>query len=174
MCSGRPSISVLTMTRWQNRHPQYQPALHLHILRRQTDAFRLQAYAYHHQYRHHSPGTSRIGLRRLRGGGNCSCATTECPVAYSSTFSNAAYSNATLAVPRFCEEKYRSKTPWNKFSTIEGTLPEVPSGIESVGTEKPTDEAELYDLSGRRVTAPASPGIYILRHPDGSATKTQL
>ncbi len=55
----------------KNRHPQYQPALHLHILRRQTDAFRLQAYAYHHQYRHHSPGTSRIGLRRLRGGGNC-------------------------------------------------------------------------------------------------------
>lgn len=103
-----------------------------------------------------------------------SCATTECPVAYSSTFSNAAYSNATLAVPRFYEEKYRSRTPWNKFSTIEGTLPEVPSGIESVGTEKNTDEAELYDLSGRRVTAPASPGIYILRHPDGSATKTQL
>lgn len=98
----------------------------------------------------------------------------ECPTAYASTFSNATYRNAVLAVPRFCEEKYRSKDPWSKFSTIEGTLPDVGSGVESIETGNPVEGTEIYDLSGRRVTSPILPGIYIVRHSDGTVTKTAI
>ena len=98
----------------------------------------------------------------------------ECPTAFASTFSDATYRNAVLAVPRFCDDKYKATAPWSKFSTIEDTLPEVGTGVESIETDGFNAARQLYDLSGRRVSTPAHPGIYIVRHPDGTVTKALL
>lgn len=98
----------------------------------------------------------------------------DCPAAFASTFSDAAYRNAVLAVPRFCDDKYKATAPWSKFSTIEDTLPEVGTGVESIETDGFNAARQLYDLSGRRVSTPAHPGIYIVRHPDGTVTKALL
>ena len=40
------------------------------------------------------------------------------PEAYTSTFDNSSYSNATLYVPKGCYDTFYGKNPWKNFKTI--------------------------------------------------------
>ncbi len=81
---------------------------------------------------------------------------------------------ATLYVPAEAIEAYRAHPEWGKFKEI---LP-ITNGVTDVTADETTEviATEYYDLSGRRLQAPAASGITIVatRYSDGSRHTTKL
>jgi len=74
------------------------------------------------------------------------------------TFSQNAYVNATLYVPKGKMEAYKATKGWKDFANIvEGT----PTGVTNITLDKETTNAPVYDLNGRRLTEPQK-GINII------------
>ncbi len=81
---------------------------------------------------------------------------------------------ATLYVPAEAIEAYRAHPEWGKFKEI---LP-ITNGVTDVTADEAAEviATEYYDLSGRRLQAPAESGITIVatRYSDGSRRTTKL
>ncbi len=81
---------------------------------------------------------------------------------------------ATLYVPAEAIEAYRAHPEWGKFKEI---LP-ITNGVTDVTADEAAEviATEYYDLSGRRLQAPAESGITIVatRYSDGSHRTTKI
>ncbi len=81
---------------------------------------------------------------------------------------------ATLYVPAEAIEAYRAHPEWGKFKEI---LP-ITNGVTDVSADEAAEviATEYYDLSGRRLQAPAESGITIVatRYSDGSRRTAKL
>ncbi len=81
---------------------------------------------------------------------------------------------ATLYVPAEAIEAYRAHSEWGKFKEI---LP-ITNGVTDVTADEAAEviATEYYDLSGRRLQAPAESGITIVatRYSDGSRRTAKL
>lgn len=89
-------------------------------------------------------------------------------IASENTFSLDTYLSARLNVPSNCDDAYRNAFGWNNFVRISNSLPEA--GVEAIGTD--AQEAEYFDLQGRKVAEPQS-GLYIMRR-SGKTSKIIL
>ena len=74
-------------------------------------------------------------------------------------FGGSSVANATLHVPTSSIENYTVTEPWSNFGKIVA-LTEEETGIEELRGENEKQEANVYDLSGRRMQN-AKKGIYI-------------
>ena len=74
-------------------------------------------------------------------------------------FGGSSVANATLHVPTSSIENYTETEPWSNFGKIVA-LTEEETGIEELRGENEKQEANVYDLSGRRMQN-AKKGIYI-------------
>ncbi len=80
---------------------------------------------------------------------------------YQEVFTKPDVAGATLYVPIGCSESYRGSQIWKYFTNIVETdeFPNPSVKVESIYGNR--DEAPLYDLMGRKVTAPQAGSIYI-------------
>lgn len=90
------------------------------------------------------------------------------PSVSSSSFTQSAFSNATLTVPESMLPTYKAHSVWGRFSKIVGASE---SGITDIEADPTNRVVEYYDLSGRRIDNPDAQGIYIVRRADGSTGK---
>ena len=88
------------------------------------------------------------------------------PKAYESTFSTAAYLNATLYVPIGTMDFYKYSTPWKNFLIEEN----YPTKTEDVKADNILVEKARYSLDGKMLLAPKK-GINIIKMSDGTTKK---
>ena len=86
------------------------------------------------------------------------CLTENVPSTYNNVFQDSYIEYATLHVPPTSIDAYKAAEPWRHFKNIVEYID--PSGIQDVTLDKNTN-TPVYDLNGRRMTAPAK-GINLI------------
>ncbi len=123
-----------------------------------------------------SPEFSQYSLQSCLGLKSVICEYEVPPTAEIRAFeiSKDVYGRATLYVPAEAIEAYRAHPEWGKFKEI---LP-ITNGVTDVTADEAAEviATEYYDLSGRRLQAPAESGITIVatRYSDGSRRTAKL
>ncbi len=78
---------------------------------------------------------------------------------YAGPFMESVFKNATLYVPEGAVDTYRSADGWKLFKSIV-VDPTAPTNVYRV--EAPVQETVIYDLYGRKLSAPTGSGIFII------------
>ena len=91
------------------------------------------------------------------------CAAPRIPQTGIKTFDGTHLQEVTLHVVEDNVTDYRLTTPWNEMGAI-ASLTETELSIMQPSSQRPGDNAAIYDLTGRRLTTPPAKGLYIKNH----------
>lgn len=89
-------------------------------------------------------------------------------------FSGVTLENCTLHVPEYWDDLYRSANVWKDFKIVTYNKPKTePDSIDETEniTQAFSGEEDIYDLTGRKVTAPQRGKVYIIRTKSGKIVK---
>ncbi len=92
--------------------------------------------------------------------GDIYCSATIPPVCHDDTFGQVDMEKVTLWVPEGCAEEYRQAVGWTNFINIIETSQFPTAGIQFTVIDDNSNNGDLYDLMGRKVSNPQPGTIY--------------